>query len=399
MPFYGAVNIANGIQFLVIAVLLLFVVRKSVKNSEAKYSTFITAILCIVLGVYVTISGFFVVIVGQIVAPINSNAFVYLNFRFNPYPSPMSGIIIFLNSVIIVYIMIYAFFEHYIKKDYETEEAQLKALQQQAFKNNPLDLEISRKLFHSLVNGFIVCYLFVGALVFEAIYDYVVNIDPFMKLFFGSDVSLVNHPELLPIVGKSISSFVLSIIFYICILTDLVRIYKFRYYPIKEVGNMIRTKERNVFGPHVYLITGMLVAVLLFPPVVAMVAISISALGDAMATIVGITLGKRRVHPNHPETRKTWEGCLGGIIGSFVFGLISYFIMATYYFGTINLTIIIAGILMSLAGAGVFFIIDYFSPPLKVSDNVVNPVLCGIVGLIIFGLFFPAYTFGFYFIP
>lgn len=45
--------------------------------------------------------------------------------------------------------------------------------------------------------------------------------------------------------------------------------------------------------------------------------------GDTMAYVFGITLGKRKIMP-HVSPKKTWEGSIGGIIGSLTAGLLCW---------------------------------------------------------------------------
>ncbi|MHA1693821.1 MAG: hypothetical protein ACTSUG_01065, partial [Candidatus Helarchaeota archaeon] len=82
-----------------------------------------------------------------------------------------------------------------------------------------------------------------------------------------------------------------------------------------------------------------------------------------------------------------WAGCIGGFISALIFSLFSYFILmnlyndpgllAMYYPGLKPFSIL-QGIVVSIVGSVVFFLVDYYSPPLYYSDNILNPVLCGI---------------------
>ncbi len=197
-------------------------------------------------------------------------------------------------------------------------------------------------------------------------------------------------------------NFAFVAIFFIIVLTDLLRVHAYRYYPMKPLANIYREKERYAIGPHVFLITGALFVSVLFPPIISMVAITVAALGDAMATIVGVTTGKRKIRPSHPDSRKTVEGCIGGVIGAFGFSFIVFMIMTTVptVFGHFDLKLLIFGLIISVIGATVMFLTDYYSPPLQISDNIINPIICAACMLPVYLIFYPTlfisyYTFGF----
>ena len=103
-----------------------------------------------------------------------------------------------------------------------------------------------------------------------------------------------------------------------------------------------------------------------------MATIAIAALGDAFATIIGISYGKRKLRGG--KSRKTLEGCIAGFIAGFGFAFLSYlFLLPKYPDGNL-----IEGLFISLTGALILFLIDFYSPPIKASDNILNPVFCSI---------------------
>ena len=190
--------------------------------------------------------------------------------------------------------------------------------------------------------------------------------------FYFHSILWIQNPFVIPDAGKMLTIFALLIIFLLVMFSDLIRIHKFRYYPLKMVSNMYREKERYYFGPHVYLISGALFAVIFFPAKIAMVTIVISAIGDAFATIVGVSYGKHKLHGG--KSRKTWEGIVGGFLASLGIGYLCYIVLLPKY----PAGGILQGFLVCVVGAIVFFLIDYYSPPIQASDNILNPVLCGL---------------------
>ena len=158
------------------------------------------------------------------------------------------------------------------------------------------------------------------------------------------------------------------------------------------LSNLYREKEKDTLGPHIYLVTGILFAVIVFPPPIAMAFVAVSALGDASATIVGITKGKRKIRPG--ISNKTWEGCIAGMVASFAFGFVGFISLAFApdYFGLVgnNLGLgLVMGLVINAAAVPVFFLIDYYTPkPLPFSDNLLNPIIIGFTMWGVYALFF-----------
>jgi dolichol kinase len=121
-----------------------------------------------------------------------------------------------------------------------------------------------------------------------------------------------------------------------------------------------------------------------------MAVIAISALGDATATIVGVTKGKRKIRPG--VSKKTWEGTIAGTIASFAFGFVGFIALAfspayISYVGTIGNGILI-GLAINAVGAPIFLLIDYYTPkPILFSDNLLNPIIIGFAMWGIYALF------------
>ena len=171
-------------------------------------------------------------------------------------------------------------------------------------------------------------------------------------------------------------------IFLLLTLTDFVRVFAPRYYPVKMISRVYRGKERNTIGPHIHLAIGVLFAVLLFSNPIAMAVIAMAALGDASATIVGVTVGKHKINA---QSKKTWEGCIAGVAVSFGTGLLCMIVLVN----SITLTVIGACLVLCGIGALIFFLIDYYTPRIPLTDNILNPLCIGgaMTGLAF--LFFP----------
>ncbi|MHA1132364.1 MAG: hypothetical protein ACTSQQ_16375, partial [Candidatus Helarchaeota archaeon] len=238
-------------------------------NHEGKWSGLLAAGTCFVMGGYEVGWGIYGLInQGNLVdiAPIL------------PIPYPLGFYTLCFLPLILGFIVLYVLKEKRSKKtpipEHPTESRQ---------RIHPLDLEVSRKAFHITIIGILTCYLFVGKLAATTLFGYLsTNWD-----IWHININLTPPIEL---AGKAFSLFMIMAIFMFLVLTDFVRIYAPRYYPIKMIGNVYREKERTTLGPHVLIAVGITFAVLFFSPPIAMAVIAMAALGDAAATIVGVTV-------------------------------------------------------------------------------------------------------------
>jgi dolichol kinase len=275
-----------------------------------------------------------------------------------PIPYPLGFYTLCFLPVIIGFIVLYVIKEKRDQKSIPSKEG-VEDIQ----KIHPLDLEVSRKAFHITIIGILTCYLFVGELASNTLFGYLsTNWD-----IWHISINLAPPPEL---AGKAFSLFMIVAIFMLLILTDFVRIYAPRYYPVKTISKVYREKEKNTLGPHVLIAVGITFAVLFFSPPIAMAVIAMAALGDAAATIVGVTVGKHKIHP---QSKKTWEGCVAGVVVSFSTGFLCMIVLI----GTFNFSAISAALILNGVGALIFFVIDYYTPRVPLTDNILNPICIG----------------------
>jgi len=111
-----------------------------------------------------------------------------------------------------------------------------------------------------------------------------------------------------------------------------------------------------------------LIPLLLFLPFgIFTAAVLITSIGDGVASIMGISFGKR----HFPKTSsKTIIGYVSGFFTSFGVSVISLWLFEPYIMP-------LKMIIMSLSAALVFLIIDLLS--LKIDDNILNPIFCGLI--------------------
>lgn len=355
-------------------------------NRYSANSGIITSIVSIVIGTFFIIAAVPVIYLSMTATTMEGIASAFNLALLLPLPYPIASFVMYFSSFVMVFILGYYVIELIRKRHVGEREEKMITVA-------PVDLEVARKLFHIGILGVIVAYLFIGEMVGGGIYDICYNL---FQFYFGADaayfITPVNPVYFPQLMGQATTVFIFIDILMILGLTDFIRIYDYRFYPMKELGFIYRNKERNVLGPHVYIIIGCIFAALFFPGPIAISAIAMTGFGDAMATIVGVSVGKRKIKPLGRESNKTVEGCIGGFVGSFVFGIISYwFVASKWYVGTsiplFEIQIFVSAIVLNLIGASVFMLFDYLDPPC--SDNIFNPVLISMVIFVFTLILFP----------
>ena len=123
---------------------------------------------------------------------------------------------------------------------------------------------------------------------------------------------------------------------------------------------LIRKEEASRLTGTGYSLAGALIAFLVFPRDVAVLALSFLAVGDAMATIVGKRIGKTRL-----LGKKTLEGDLACFVSCIAVGFIGYFAGLD-----ISWLVILVGSLAATIAEAV---------PLPLNDNLTLPLFAGLV--------------------
>jgi len=130
---------------------------------------------------------------------------------------------------------------------------------------------------------------------------------------------------------------------------------------------LLRGEEASRFTGSGYTLVGALIAFLVFPRDIAVVAVSFLAVGDAMATIVGKRIGKTRL----PGKGKTLEGSLACFVSCLIVGII-------FYYAGLDV-----GLLAIAIGALGATIIEAIPLPRPLNDNLTIPIFAGLVMLVI----------------
>jgi dolichol kinase len=267
----------------------------------------------------------------------------------NLYNLPIREFIGFpLNILMIILIIIflplfYIFIsreKHRVKKRKKSDDK----LEPQSFTELPFKYDIYRKLTHFVALGIIFFYFSLGLLL--------------QNLFISMGWDIM-------IFSQNLVVFLVMISLIGLLTADFVRILRPEFYPLKPVNQILREKELHMrLGPHISMSIGCFSIILLYGiiqpigPVIICTSMAMSIFGDATANLVGRTIGHIKIR----NTKKTYEGLIGGVIAAFISGIIVLYILRNYYRFSIP-----GLLLIPFIGTMIIGIIDYLD--LEIDDN------------------------------
>ena len=162
-----------------------------------------------------------------------------------------------------------------------------------------------------------------------------------------------------------LTMFALIALLFLAIFSDIIRILWGTEYSVYNFASkaLLRDKEYNAFGAHIYLLTGIVFIYLLYvigliQILVVVAATLISCFSDALAALIGRKYGKHKVKCIGGDI-KSCEGFIAGTGSAFFIGLI------------------ILGPIYAIIAALIFFLLDFF--PTIIADNILNPILISII--------------------
>ena len=121
--------------------------------------------------------------------------------------------------------------------------------------------------------------------------------------------------------------------------------------------------EKEGYGAYLYFTLGQMIASFICPPMVFLAILGISSIADLMTSQVGIRFGKNKLKFN---SNKSWEGAIAGCITSFI------------------ICIFFVGLIWAAIFALIFFIVDIMTKkPVKISDNLLIPIGCAVVYVLV----------------
>ncbi len=342
------------------------------RNRYGGSSTFICGILYVVFGVYNLFLGYF--------------------------PFPFSGFFIWWVGIVLAFNLTFSSLIRRTKKKMEERNPNPKSMDSKnekkshlekyivlMTKENPYQEKISvkmesiRKGFHLL--GFLILAAYFGfffffppltQLVNENIIELTQNTEWLYNILWGD---LNNYPYAEEDFQAVIDLTMFALIGALCfaIISDLIRTLWGPEYSIFNflTRAILRNKEKNALGPHIYLISGMILSYIFYLEgltnvLIVFCAILIACLSDASAALIGKKYGKHKVK------------CIGGdlkTVEGFITGVGSAYLIALIFVGPIY----------ALIAALIFLFLDYF--PIVIADNILNPIAITL-GLTLFSILF-----------
>ena len=320
--------------------------------------------------------------------------FGFYNLFVGFFPFPFMGFMLWwIGMIFIVYIGFALIIKSVVKKlDKEkpnSENSKNSILKKYVIlmtKENPYKKEISfkmeivRKSFHLFGILFVLSYfglffLFpITRIINDTLIIFFKEYEWFYGLLWGS---VQNYPyskgDFQAVVDLTLFGLIGALVF--AIISEFIRIFWGPEYSIFNflTKAILRDKEYNAFGAHIYLITGIIFSYMLYfigvvHILTVTVAVLISCFSDALAALIGRKFGNHKVN------------CIGGDIKSiegFIAGTGSAFLIA----------LIVLGPIYALIAAIIFFILDFF--PTIIADNLLNPILITIgisISIMLLGL-------------
>ena len=352
----GFYNTTLSLSFFILGFIMFYIATKGLKakNHYGAISTTVCGVCFIIFGYYNSLALFF-------------------PFPYNGYIVWWIGMILILN---ITFAIISKRFLKGMISDLGIDEEQgTSSLRRYIIRMTQHDpyggeisirMEIIRKTFH--LSGILILIAYYGFLfippITQIVNDSVIalinQIGPAYTILWGP-VSLypytVGDPQ--AIVGLTMMALIGSLIF--AIISDIFRIMWGPEYSLFNfiTHSMLREKERNAAGPHIYIMVGFILAFMLYMMDLIYISsffagILIACLSDAAAALVGRCFGKHKVKVRSKET-KTVEGFIAGVVVAYIIGLI------------------FVGPIYAIIGAIIFFLTDYY--PTYTADNILNPIL------------------------
>ena len=349
-------NTTLSFSFIILGFLMFYIATKGLraKNHYGAISTTVCGVCFIIFGYYNSVALFF-------------------PFPYNGYMVWWIGVVLILN---ILFAIISKRFIKGMANDLGLEEEQgtshlrryiIRMTQYDPYEEEiSIRMEVIRKSFH--LSGFLIWVAFYGFLfippITQIINDSIIvminQIGPAYTILWGP-ISMYPYPVGAPqaIAGLTMMALIGSLVF--AIISDIFRILWGPEYSVFNfiTHSMLRDKERNAAGPHIYIMVGFILSFMLYMMELLDISayfagILIACLSDAAAALIGRIFGKHKVKVRSKET-KSIEGFIAGVVVAYVIGLI------------------IVGPIYAIIGATIFLITDYY--PKYTADNILNPIL------------------------
>ncbi|KKK43218.1 hypothetical protein LCGC14_0731870 [marine sediment metagenome] len=150
----------------------------------------------------------------------------------------------------------------------------------------------------------------------------------------------------------------------IILATEFTRKSKYLFFPFTVFTKIYLTNEETQsYGTYLYFAIGHLFAAFICPPMVFLTILGISSISDLVTSQIGIRYGKRYITWNE---KKTWEGTISGVLA------------------TLLISFLFVGVFWSIIFALAFLFFDIVTnKPLNISDNLLIPIGCSLIFIVI----------------
>ena len=237
-------------------------------------------------------------------------------------------------------------------------------------KRSKIRNDIYRKIAHVLIFITLFILWYIGIIVVKDFSGSTQGMIPYENNMLFLYIRLFTEPDSMSDVLLALGWFyyLLFFFFYIFTLFMLAMEYtrKTRYltFPFNFICSIyLCDDEEEGYGAYLYFTLGQMFASFLCPPMVYFAILGMSSIADLMTSQIGIRYGKRKIKINGS---KTWEGTLAGCITCFII---------CFFF---------TGIVWALIFTLVFFIIDILTKkPINISDNLLIPICCALIFVLI----------------
>lgn len=233
-----------------------------------------------------------------------------------------------------------------------------------------MKIDLKRKFYHIFVFCMIFTFLFVGYLLIKAKADLYGRFSLYFRLlesYWGSSndldyVEIIFLRHSLPLAQTLTFLFMYGAAL-ILLVIDLTRLSRNIHFIMhKESQRIMRYKELDTLASYTHFAVSYLFASIILPPMLFLASLCLASFADPAASIIGYKFGKKRYYWNS----KSIEGTIFGSL--FAFLSMIWFVGWFYAF----------------IGMVIFAIIDIFTPkPIKISDNLLMPVITTIIFVIL----------------
>ncbi len=128
----------------------------------------------------------------------------------------------------------------------------------------------------------------------------------------------------------------------------------------------LRPHEQNNAADYYYFTFGVYISTFFLPLACVFGVLCVLCFGDTFASLIGKRIDKDKKHHIRWESEKCWEGAIAGLFFTFI--------TAIFFVGWI----------LALVLGTIFLISDCLTPrKIKISDNILNPLLCTLILFII----------------